>query len=523
MIAENLHILMFAAACFALLCGYHVALTLGGIALIFAGIGLALDIFPSAMLIAFPSRILGTMQNQVLAAIPLFVLMGVVLERSHVAEDLLEAAGRLLSRIRGGLGYSVVLVGALLAASTGIVGATVVTMTLIALPSMLSQGYDKRVASGVIAASGTLGQIIPPSIVLIVLADVISNANSEARRALGEPPTPVSPGDLFAGALVPGLMLVGLYLTYLAVISLVKPSWTPARAADAQDEDTPPAWRTAFAFGAPLVLIIAVLGSILGGLASPTEAAAVGAIGAILIAGARILLDRPNSQRHIALIAAGGAALPFLIVLSQFFDLRLGGDETKTAADQIALWAAYLLCALLAMGVAAACWALASADRLKGSLTSAAQVTAMVFLILIGAALFSIVFRGFGGDEFVAELLNGIPGGLWGALAATMLMMFVLGFFLDFMEITFVVVPLVAPPLIMMGADPVWLGVLMAINLQTSFLTPPFGFALFYLKGAAPEGLETPDIWRGAIPFIGLQLIGLAAVASFPELVSVLR
>ena len=527
MIADNLHLLMFAAAFIALLGGYHVALTLGGIALAFAGIGIGLDVFEPRALIFWPGRILGNMSNQVLAAIPLFVLMGVVLEKSRVAEDLLEAAGRMVSGVRGGLGYSVILVGALLAASTGIVGATVVTMSLIALPSMLSQGYDKRISTGVIAASGTLGQIIPPSIVLIVLADAISNANAQARQASGLPPSPVSAGDLFSGALIPGLILVGLYLSYIALMSVLKPGLMPARTAQQiADADDVPLSRTVFAFGAPLVLILSVLGSILGGFTSPTEAASVGAIGATLLAGARTRLDEAKRGWTYTASLAGAGALLFLIALVWLIKLGIVGGLTPQdppseffTTTMTGHLIAVAVTIIIPIGLIGALVALFKAKTLDVSLKGAAEVTSMVFLILICASLFSIVFRELGGDVFVEELLKQAPGGLWGALAFTMIAVFVLGFFLDFLEIVFIIVPLVAPPLIALGADPIWLGVLIAMNLQTSFLTPPFGFALFYLKGSAPPSVTTPDIWRGAIPFIALQAIGLLAVILIPQLV----
>ncbi|ACT59042.1 TRAP transporter large permease [Hirschia baltica] len=530
--ADYLHILMFAAAFIALLAGYQVALTLGGIALAFAALGVAFDVFEPRALIFWPSRILGNMSNQVLAAVPLFVIMGVILEKSRVAEDLLIATGRLLSGVRGGLGYAVVIVGALLAASTGIVGATVVTMTLIALPSMLRQGYDKRIAAGTIAASGTLGQIIPPSIVLIVLADTVSNANAEARQAMGQPPSPVSAGDLFTGALLPGMLLVGLYLAYLAFIAIKNPASMPARSQNIdidQDQDIPSVARTAFSFIAPITLIIAVLGSILGGFTSPTEAAAVGAIGAIILAGIRIRLDDEKTSPFMVISIAGAFALILLILT--VWGLKLGwlGNLPEDAPPSLffsssllgKIYAA-LICGLIGAGTFASLFTLGSSQKLQTSFNSAAQITSMIFLILICAGLFSIVFRGLGGDEFIEHLLINIPGGMWGALAVTMLVMFLMGFFLDFLEITFIIVPLVAPPLIMLGADPVWLAILMAMNLQTSFLTPPFGFALFYLKGAAPPEIDTPDIWRGAIPFIGLQIIALLAVVFIPQLVTAL-
>lgn len=530
--ADYLHILMFVAAFAALLAGYQVALTLGGIALIFAALGVAFDVFEPRALIFWPSRILGNMNNQVLAAVPLFVLMGVVLEKSRVAEDLLNATGRMLAGVRGGLGYSVVLVGALLAASTGIVGATVVTMTLIALPSMLKQGYNKQIATGTIAASGTLGQIIPPSIVLIVLADTISNANAEARQGMGLPPSPVSAGDLFSGALLPGLLLVGLYLAYLAFMAFWKPETMPPRSENADADlglETPSPARTAFAFGAPMTLIFAVLGSILGGFTSPTEAAAVGAVGAILLAGIRIRLDDTKPSILMGLSLAGACSLMLLILTVWGLKLGLIGNLAQDAPPSefftgsvLGKIYAFLICGLTAIGTFASIFTLATTKKLQKSLNGAAEITSMVFLILICAGLFSIVFRGLGGDEFIEHMLVSIPGGLASALLVTMIVMFIMGFFLDFLEITFIIVPLVAPPLIMLGADPIWLGVIMAMNLQTSFLTPPFGFALFYLKGAAPPEIDTPDIWRGAIPFIGLQVIALLSVVFVPELVTIL-
>lgn len=511
-----LAIAMFVAAIAALLAGYPVALTLGGAALVFALIGIGLGVFPEAFLRGFPARIQGSMENQVLVAVPLFVIMGVVLERSRVAEDLLHIAGRLLGRMRGGLGFSVILVGALLAASTGIVGATVITMTLIALPTMLREGYDPRLASGTIAASGTLGQIIPPSIVLILLADAISNANQAASVAGGAAPSVVSVGDLFAGALIPGLLLVGIYLAFVAVHAIVRPASCPP-VSIAADEAPLRVGEIIFGLGAPLALIVAVLGSILGGIASPTEAAAVGAAGAILLAGLRLSRETPGARWQGALIIAGLASLAGLLVLTSILDLRMSRDLISPG-EQAGIWGAVALSLLFFAGLGAGLLALRAARQFYPAFRSAAHITAMVFLILIGASLFALVFRGYGGDDLVSGLLAGIPGGKWGALAATMLVMFVLGFFLDFIEIVFVVVPLVAPPLILLGFDPVWLAILMALNLQTSFLTPPFGFALFYLRGAAPDSLSTADIWRGAIPYIGLQLVMIALVAAIPAL-----
>ncbi|MGB3626329.1 MAG: TRAP transporter large permease subunit [Henriciella sp.] len=510
-----LALLMFATAIGALLAGYPVALTLGGVALLFALIGIALGVFPEPLLRSLPSRIQGgsIMQNETLVAVPLFVIMGVILERSRVAEDLLHIASRLLAGVRGGLGYAVVLVGALLAASTGIVGATVITMTLIALPSMLRQNYDPRLATGTIAASGTLGQIIPPSIVLILLADAVSNAASQAASQMGIGAFVVSVGDLFAGALIPGFILVGLYLSWIAIVSFARPEACPAARDDSDDPLT--RQEIIFGLGAPLVLIIAVLGAILGGVATPTEAASIGVAGAILLAGLR--LARPEDQRLKNIAMAAFAAMVVILLVRDFLDLRLAADDIS-AASYIGAGVTLLAALVFFAGLGAGMLILHRHHQLHPAMKSGVHITSMVFLILIGASLFSLVFRGFGGDDIVADLLSSVPGGKWGALIGAMLVMFLLGFFLDFIEIIFVVVPLVTPPLIVMGFDPVWLAILMALNLQTSFLTPPFGFALFYLRGAAPEEVKTSEIWRGAIPFIGLQLLIILLVASIPAL-----
>jgi tripartite ATP-independent transporter DctM subunit len=438
---------MFGTVFACLLIGYPVAFTLAGTALIFAFAGQWAGSFDPVFLQALPNRIYGIMINPTLMAVPLFVFMGVMLERSRIAEDLLDAMSGLFGKLRGGLGFSVTLVGMLLAASTGIVGATVVTMGLLSLPTMLKRGYDVRVATGTICASGTLGQIIPPSIVLVLLGDVLSSAYQQAQISQGiYSPKTVSVGDLFAGALIPGLMLVALYLLYLAAVARWRPAAMPAHPADAPQPDLA---ATLKALLPPLLLILAVLGSILGGLATPTEAASVGAVGAMLLAATRQQLTIPV---------------------------------------------------------------------LREVVHSTLKVSSMVFLILIGASVFSLVFRGFGGDSLIEEWLTQLPGGVVGAMLAVMLAMFLLGFVLDFIEITFVVVPIVGPILLAMGLDPVWLGIMIAINLQTSFLTPPFGFALFYLRGVAPAEVTTADIYRGVIPFIAIQLVMLALLAVWPAL-----
>ncbi len=444
-------LLMFLAVCAVLLLGYPVAFSLGGTALAFAWIGGLFGYFDDAFLQALSNRLYGIMTNQTLVAVPLFVFMGVMLERSRVAENLLDTMAALFGPMRGGLGISVTLVGMLLAASTGIVGATVVTMGLLSLPTMLKRRYDPGVAAGAICAAGTLGQIIPPSIVLVILGDVLSAAYQQAQLDMGVfSPETVSVGDLFVGALLPGLLLVALYILYQVAVARFQPQRMPALPASERGADGAALLgRVLRVLLPPLLLIVAVLGSILGGLATPTEAASVGAVGAMLLA----------------------------LFQGEF---NLG--------------------------------------TLREVMGSTTRVTSMVFLILIGASIFSLVFRGFGGDEVVESLLMDLPGGEVGAVAVVMLTLFLLGFILDFIEITFVVVPIVGPILLAMGLDPVWLGVMIAINLQTSFLTPPFGFSLFYLRGVAPESVRTVDIYRGVAPYILIQLLMLGVLGFWPQL-----
>lgn len=447
---EYLSLFLFLGAVLVLLMGYSVAFSLAGTGLLFAGIGALTGHFDSVFLEAIPNRLFGIMNNEVLIAVPLFVFMGVMLEKSKIAEGLLDTMSILFGSMNGGLGISVTIVGMLLAASTGIVGATVVTMGLLSLPTMLRRGYDPQVACGVICASGTLGQIIPPSIVLVLLGDVISSAyqQSQIDQGLFSPET-VTVGDLFLGALIPGLLLVLAYTLYIVAKAIISPSSVPAIPQEERDA-VDNLWLKVFSALVPPVLLIGlVLGSILGGLATPTEAAAVGAVGAVLLS---------ISKRNFNM-------------------------ETLTAV-----------------------------------MRSTTQVSSMVFIILVGASIFSLVFRGFGGDDMVRDFLTDLPGGVWGALAVVMLVMFLLGFFLDFIEITFVVVPIVAPILLTMGLDPIWLGIMIALNLQTSFLTPPFGFALFYLRGVAPESISTGQIYRGVIPFIAIQLSMLGLLAAWPSL-----
>ena len=438
-------LLMFLVAFGALLSGYPVAITLAGVALIFAFLGTLTGAFNWADLGFAPGRLFGIVTNQTLIAVPLFVFMGVVLEKTQIAENLLRSLSGLLRNFRGGLAFTVVIVGMLMAASTGIVGATVVTMGLMALPTMLKDNYPAPFATGTISATGTLGQIIPPSIALVLLGDVLSNAYQQAQLNMGVfAPKSVSVGDLFAGAIIPGFVLVGLYLAYVAFSAIFYK--LPKPVASSEDAPTPSALRALFP---PLLLIVAVLGSILGGWATPTEAAAVGASGALLIA----LMSKSLNTKVIREVCE-----------------------------------------------------------------STLSTTSMVFFILIGASIFSLVFRGYGGEELIQSIFTDMPGGMWGALMVVMLVIFLLGFILDFIEITFVVVPIVGPVLLAMGIDPIWLGVLIAVNLQTSFLTPPFGFALFYLRGVTPPEIPTTAIYRGVVPFIVLQLVLLAMLFIWPDL-----
>lgn len=445
----SISLLLFAAICLLLLFGFPVALTLGGTALLFAAIGVITSTFDPHLLAAIPARIFGIMTNETLIAVPLFVMMGVVLEKSRIAEDLLVTMSKAFGRQPGGLGLSVVLVGMLLAASTGIVGATVVTMGLLSLPSMLKANYSPSLAAGTICATGTLGQIIPPSIALVLLGDVMSNAYQQAQLKMGVFNTQtLSVGDLFIAALGPGLVLVTAYAGYVWLRARLNPSVAPPA-------QTEPATRGEIlgSLLPPLALITLVLGSILMGAATPTEAAGVGAIGALALS---------YSKKRLSL------------------------------------------------------------DSLKDVLQQTLNVTSMVFFILIGATLFSLVFRGFGGEELIHGVFNSLPGGTFGAVLLVMVVIFLLGFILDFIEITFVVVPIVGPILLMMGVDPIWLGIMIAINLQTSFLTPPFGFALFYLRGVAPAALSTGAIYRGVIPFILIQLAVLAVLWMWPPLATYL-
>ena len=506
--AENLDLVMFAALMAAILTGFPVSFAIAGVAVIFAALGAALGVMDLGLLGALGQRVFGVLTNPVLIAIPLFVLMGALLEKSRIAEDLLETMGRLFGQLRGGLGISVVLVGALLAASTGIVGATVVAMGMIALPGMLRAGYDARTASGIVCAAGTLGQIIPPSTLLIILADVMSTAFQQAQYEQGKfSVEALSVGQFFAAAVVPGGVLVGLYLLYILVRGWLRPADMPP-VADVGDR---PGWReVAGAIVPPVLLIVAVLGAILGGIATPTEAASVGAVGALLMTGLR----GGGATRTILL---GTLALIALGVLAGAYPVRL--QRSDLSAGSYALGVFYA--GLAALGAVAILLALRAALRSRVAQEAAGAtmtMTSMIFATIIAAGFFSLVFIGLGGEDRVAGILGGMPGGATGALVFCMVVIFVLGFFLDFVEISVIVLPLVTPPLILLGHDPVWLGVLIAVNLQTSFLTPPFGFSLFYLRGAAPPSVTTGQIYAGVLPFIGLQILGIALVWLLPGL-----
>lgn len=451
LIGEILAGLMFFGIIGFLLLGFPVAFTLAGVSLMFGGVGMWFGVFDPSNFGALPNRYIGFMTSEVLVAVPLFIFMGVMLERSNIAEQLLLTMGKLFGNLRGGLGMSVIIVGALLAASTGVVGATVVTMGLISLPAMLRAGYNPKLATGVICASGTLGQIIPPSTVLIFMGDMLSGINSQVQMEKGNfAPTAVSVGDLFAGAILPGFMLVGLYLAYTIFKAITDPESCPATPVP-EHEKKDLLREVIVSLVPPLLLIMSVLGSILGGIATPTEAASVGAVGAMVLAALK--------------------------------------------------------------------WRL-SFKILHQTVIATATITSMVFVVLLGASVFSVVFRLMGGDNLVHEFLANLPGGPLMAVAVVMAIMFVLGFILDTFEIIFIVIPITAPILLMMDVDPVWLGVIVGVNLQTSFLTPPFGFALFYLRGVAPDSLPTSAIYKGILPFVMLQVMAIGILFAFPGIVT---
>lgn len=451
LIGEILAALMFVGVIGVLMLGFPVAFSLAGTAIIFGLVGWMLGVYDPSNYGSLAGRYIGLMTNEVLVAVPLFVFMGVMLERSGIAEQLLLTMGKLFGNLRGGLALSVIVVGALLAASTGVVGATVVTMGLISLPAMLRAGYDPKLATGVICASGTLGQIIPPSTVLIFMGDMLSGINAQVQMEKGNfAPEPVSVGALFAGAIIPGLLLVALYAAYVIFKAWRDPQSAPATPVP-ESERAGLLREVVVALIPPLLLILAVLGSILAGIATPTEAASVGSVGALLLAALRRRL---------------------------------------------------------------------SFSILKQAVISTATITSMVFIILFGAAVFSVVFRMMGGDNLVHEFLSSMPGGAIGAIIIVMFVMFLLGFILDTFEIIFIVIPITAPVLLALDVDPIWLGVMVGVNLQTSFLTPPFGFALFYLRGVAPSRVSTGMIYKGVIPFVLLQILGLVTLFFFPQLIT---
>ena len=500
---ELLAILMVIAVCGLLFAGYPVALTLGGVSFAFAALGHALDAMDIGLLYALPQRMFGVMTNTVLLAIPLFIFMGVMLERSRIAEDLLETMGRLFGALPGGLGISVVLVGVLLAAAKGVVGATVVTIALITLPTMLRHGYDKRLAAGTVAATATLAQILPPATVLVLLGDQLNNSYQSAQLAKGIfAPESISVADLFAGALLPGLTLVALYLAFLVGVAIVRPNSVPPIPPDpAAPRGLALVTRVGKAMVAPVVLIIVVLGSILIGFASPTEAAAVGAVGAVLLAALRI----EGAGRWPAASCLAGLAILLTV-------------------RAIAPASLLMLLIIVAAGLLVLCihqvW---RAGTLTPTVTKTTQMTSMIFTILIGATLFSLVFRGLGGDDMVHRALSSLPGGAAGAILVVMLAMFLLGFVMDAFEIIFVVVPIVAPPLLQMeGVNPVWLGIMMAVNLQTSYMHPPLGPTLFFLRGVAPPEITTRHIYLGIIPFVAIQLFALVVLWYLPGLATAL-
>jgi len=440
---EIIPLLLIALICGALILGYPVAFTLAGVSILYAFLGIQFGFFEENLLRNIPIRIFGIMNNQTLLAVPLFVLMGVILERSGIAAKMLQDMAAIFRGTPSGLSISIIVVGALLAASTGIVGATVVTMGLMSLPALIKQGYSKEFSSGLVASTGTLGQIIPPSIALVLLGDVMTNAYQRAQNNLGIfSQKTVSVGDLFVGAIIPGVMIIIGYLAYAIYKNRSKKF--------IHNGELNHEINILITLLPPILLIFVVLGSIIAGIATPTEAAGVGALGAILIA-----------------------------MLNGKFDLKL----------------------------------------LKETSFKAATVTTMIFSILIGASIFSLIFRGVGGDALVDEIFNLMPGGKYTALIFILVAIFIFGFILDFIEICYVIIPLVAPPLLMMGFDPVWLGILFAINLQTSFLTPPFGFSLFYLRGVADKDIRTQEIYRGVVPFICIQLTVLLLIILFPILI----
>jgi len=502
-------LLLMALAVFAcILSGVPVLLAIAGAPTLIALLAASMGDFDLVFFQAVPQRVFGIMSNPLLLAVPLFVFMGLLLEKSHQAERMLKSLSAALGGNQSALALSVVLVSALIAASTGIIGATIVMLGTIMLPALLKAGVNKHMSSGLICASGTLGQIIPPSIVLILLGDQVSNAYFEAQQEAGNfAPDPVTVGDLFAGALLPGLLLVVFYAGYV----LLRLRGAAADAGDGAGNTRVTGWELTLSIAPTLGLIVAVLGSILVGIATPTEAASVGVAGALLIAAA----GQGGAYSRAALVCAVLAIL--LLVLRQlgFLGLEFSSGRISWTALSLVSVALTLGALFLLFTVSAS---LVKNGVLLLALRETVTITGMIFGIVIAASILSLVFRGFDGDEHVAELLQALPGGAYGMLLLTMLVIFLLGFILEFVEIIFIVVPIVGPIILQTDISPVWFAVLIALNLQTSFLTPPFGFALFYFRSVAPEDIRTSQIYVAVIPFVAIQLLALALVAAFPAL-----
>jgi tripartite ATP-independent transporter DctM subunit len=513
MSADIVWLVVMALAVFTcILSGVPVLLAVAGAPTLIALLAATLGDFDLLYFQAVPQRVFGIMSNPLLLAVPLFVFMGLILEKSRQAERMLKSLTAALGGHKAALALSVVLVSALIAASTGIIGATIVMLGTITLPALLSAGVNKHMSSGLICASGTLGQIIPPSIVLILLGDQVSNAYFEAQQEAGNfAPDPVTVGDLFAGALIPGLLLVALYGAYV----LLRLRGSAAERGQENDQADVSALELVTNIAPTLGLIVAVLGSILVGIATPTEAASVGVAGAILIAAS----GRGGVPARLAMACAGLAVLLLLLRRAGLFGLEFDAGHIS--------WSAVTLVSLVLTGAAFGLLLASSASLLRGgvllqALKETVTITGMIFGIVMAASILSLVFRGFDGDEHVAELLNALPGGAWGMLVLTMLVIFLLGFILEFVEIIFIVVPIVGPIILQSDISPVWFAVLIAMNLQTSFLTPPFGFALFYFRSVAPAEIRTTDVYLAVIPFVAIQLLALGLVAAFPALATFL-
>lgn len=496
-----------------ILSGIPVSFVLIGVPTLVAFLGAAFGIFDITFLAAFPTRTFGLLTNPILLSVPLFVLMGGMLEKSDIARKMMLTAGALFGQRRGGMAYAVVIVGALLAASTGVIGATIYMLGMIALPAMLKANYSPKLAAGVICSSGTLGQIIPPSILLILLADQISNAYQTGRRAAGEwAVEPVTVGDLFAGALFPGLLLVGLYLAYIFFQSRINPdSCPPVDVSQIEGfEGKGLNWNTVFStLILPLFLIVLVLGSILSGIATPTESAALGAGGALIMVA---LQDNNLSNFRRWSYYSVMVAVVIIIALKAIS----GGVQSEPFSITWIIGGIALICFLSGFGLAVQ-QEIFNGDLLKVSRETVLMV-AMMVLIVIGATMLSIVFRGLGGDDIVSDLLSSLPGGATTALIVVMVVIFVLGFVLEYIEIIFIVVPVAGPPLMQAGIDPIWFAIMISMNLQMSFLTPPFGYALFYLRNVAGDLVSTRTIYASIVPFVALQITALILVALFPEI-----